>query len=333
MNKNMEKHKDLISVIVPVYNVEKYLDRCVESIVNQTYRNLEIILVDDGSPDNCPVICDKWAERDCRVKVIHKQNGGLSDARNAGMEIATGELIGFVDSDDWIEPEMYQLLRDYMIEHDCDISACGVQMDWENCMPSKRLTVEGYCILNTIEAMKASIEETWLKQPVWYKLYKTKLVKDILFPVGKYHEDVFWSYQAIGRADKIGIFDRPCYHYLQRSGSIMGEGYSLKRLDSLEAKLARVQYIKNRMPELTNIAKIDLCFSCIYATQMLMKYCSEEVREIGLKRIKNVLKKNSIRLKDIKPGEISLKQFIWFTLSKISFMRTCGIRNKLGKGF
>ena len=107
----MEKHKDLISVIVPVYDVEKYLDRCVESIVNQTYQNLEIILVDDGSPDNCPAMCDNWAEKDSRIKVIHKKNGGLSDARNAGMEIVTGEFIGFVDSDDWIEPEMYQLLR------------------------------------------------------------------------------------------------------------------------------------------------------------------------------------------------------------------------------
>lgn len=325
--------EDLISVIVPIYNVEQYLDRCVESIVNQTYQNLEIILVDDGSPDNCQIMCDKWAERDCRIKVLHKQNGGLSDARNAGMEIATGEWIGFVDGDDWIEPEMYQLLSDYMIEHDCDISACGVQMDWEDCTSSRRLTADGCCVLNTEEAMRASIEETWLKQPVWYKLYKSRIVKDILFPVGKHHEDVFWTYQAIGRAEKIGIFDCPCYHYLQRSGSIMGEGYSLKRLDSLEAKLARVQYIQNRMPELTNIAKIDLWFSSIYATQMLMKYCSEEVREIGLKRIKNVLKKNSIKLKDIKPGEIDLKQFVWFTMSKISFMGTCGIRNKLGKGF
>ena len=326
---NLEK----ITVIVPVYNVEKYLDRCVESIINQTYQNLEIILVDDGSLDNCPVICDKLAERDCRVKVIHKQNGGLSDARNAGMEIATGELIGFVDSDDWIEPEMYQLLRDYMIEHDCDISACGVQMDWEDGTPSRRLTADGCCVLNTVEAMRASIEETWLKQPVWYKLYKSRIVKDILFPDGKYHEDVFWSYQAIGRAEKIGIFDCPCYHYLQRSGSIMGEGYSLKRLDSLEAKLARVQYIQNRMPELTNIAKIDLWFSCIYAMQMLIYHCTEDVAAIGKKTIKNILKMNNIKFKDVNLKEISLKQISWLALSKISFMGTCKIRNILRKGF
>mgnify|MGYP003296593852 CR=1 FL=1 len=247
-----------ISVVVPVYKVEAYLDRCVRSIVNQSFGDFDLYLVDDGSPDNCGAMCDTWATKDSRIKVVHKANGGLSDARNAGMAVATGMFIGFVDSDDWIEPEMYQLLYDYMVENACDISACGVQMDWEDSTPSRLLTTEGCCVLNTVEAMRASIEETWLKQPVWYKLYRSKLVKDILFPVGKYHEDVFWSYQAVGRAEKIGIFDRPCYHYLQRGGSIMGEGYSLKRLDSLDAKLARVKYIQNQMPELTNMAKFNL---------------------------------------------------------------------------
>jgi len=103
-----------ISVIVPVYKVEAFLDRCVQSIANQSYRNLEIILVDDGSPDNCPALCDAWSERDSRIKVVHKQNGGLSDARNAGMAIATGEFMGFVDSDDWIATDMYQHLYDLL---------------------------------------------------------------------------------------------------------------------------------------------------------------------------------------------------------------------------
>ena len=107
-----------ISVIIPVYKVEEYINRCIKSVVNQTYDNLEIILVDDGSPDNCPAICDKWAEKDSRIKVIHKNNGGLSDARNMGMKIASGELIGFIDSDDWISKEMYQLLYENMKENE-----------------------------------------------------------------------------------------------------------------------------------------------------------------------------------------------------------------------
>src|SRR5699024_3764138 len=124
-----------ISIIIPIYGVEKYIDRCVNSVVNQTYRNLEIILVDDGSPDNCPSICDEWAKKDRRIKVIHKKNGGLSDARNVGMNSATGELIGFIDSDDWVCEEMYQLLYENMKQNDSDISACGVKMVWEDDIP------------------------------------------------------------------------------------------------------------------------------------------------------------------------------------------------------
>ena len=121
-----------ISVIVPVYKVEPYLDKCVSSIVNQTHKNLEIILVDDGSPDNCPAMCDAWAEKDSRIRVMHKTNGGLSDARNAGMAVATGELMAFVDSDDWIVPDMYEYLYQRLTEDNSDIAACGVQMVWED---------------------------------------------------------------------------------------------------------------------------------------------------------------------------------------------------------
>ena len=118
--------EELISVVVPIYRVEPYLDKCISSIVNQSYRNLEIILVDDGSPDNCPAMCDAWAERDSRIKVIHKPNGGLSDARNAGMAIASGELLGFVDSDNRISPNMYQILYDRMDHDDSDMAAAMI---------------------------------------------------------------------------------------------------------------------------------------------------------------------------------------------------------------
>lgn len=117
----------MISVIVPVYKVEKYLDQCVASIVSQSFSDLEIILVDDGSPDNCPAMCDAWAKRDSRIRVIHKENGGLSDARNAGMAAAKGSFIGFVDSDDIIPPEMYQVLFSLLKQDDSDIAACGIK--------------------------------------------------------------------------------------------------------------------------------------------------------------------------------------------------------------
>lgn len=318
--------ESLISVIVPVYNVEKYLNRCIESIVNQTYKNLEIILVDDGSPDNCPAMCDKWAARDKRIKVIHKENGGLSDARNAGMKVATGTLMAFVDSDDWIDHNMYQLLHENMTMHNSDISACGVEMVWENGTTSKLLTKKGKCVLNTKEALKAVIDGTWLHDPVWYKLYTTNLVRDILFPVGKFHEDVFWTYQAISKANKISVFDLPCYYYLQRNGSIMGEKYSLKRLDALEARIQRILFIENQYPELLRDERIEFCFYCIWSMQKVLRCLKGEERQFGIDIIVNVWKQIGLV-----EGR-TMKEKIWLRLSEISLHSTAKIRNLLRIG-
>lgn len=123
---NLSKMNKLVTIIIPVYKVEKYLDDCLISIVNQTYKNLEIILVDDGSPDSCPSLCEQWAENDARIKVIHKKNGGLSSARNAGLKIATGDFIGFVDSDDWVELDMYAMMVKALEENDVDFVACKI---------------------------------------------------------------------------------------------------------------------------------------------------------------------------------------------------------------
>lgn len=316
----------LISVIVPVYKVEPYLDRCVRSIVNQTYRNLEIILVDDGSPDNCPAMCDAWAEKDSRVKVIHKENGGLSDARNAGLAAAAGEYIGFVDSDDWVSPDMYWLLYETMVEHDSDISACGVEMVWEDGTPPRLLTKRGCCVLTQEEAMRAVIEESWIQAPVWYKLYKREVVRDIPFPVGKCHEDVFWTYQVVGNARKVSVFDTPCYHYTQRSGSIMGEGYSIKRLDSLEAKMLRIQYVQERYPSMVVDAKCDLCFFCIWSEQKVLRCMQGAEKQLALAKIHQVWR----QLQDAEPR--NLKERVWLTLARISLRGTAWLRNLLRVG-
>lgn len=320
----------LISIVVPVYKVEAYLDRCVESIVNQTYRNLEIILVDDGSPDNCPAMCDAWARKDGRIRVIHKANGGLSDARNAGMAVAVGAYLGFVDSDDWVGPEMYERLLK-ALEHDrSDIAACGVEMIWEDETPSSPLIQSGSFVLNREEAMRAIIEESRLKQPVWYKLYKADQVRDIAFPIGKYHEDVFWSYQAIGRAQKVSVIDYVGYFYWQRSGSIMGDGYSLKRLDALEAQEQRLRYIEIRCHGLTAKAKCSLLFSCFYQYQQAMRCLSEADCKKAFEIIARTAARNKVSYADLKA--IPLKQRIWVILSRISFSKTCMLRNRLGIG-
>lgn len=323
-------NEPLISVIVPVYNVEPYLDRCVESIVNQTYRKLEIILVDDGSPDNCPQMCDAWAERDARIQVIHKENGGLSDARNIGMSIASGELMGFVDSDDLIREDMYRLLYDNMTANDSDISCCGVKMIFDDGSPERMLTRESCCVLEAEDIMRAVIKEDWLKQPVWYKLYKTGLVKDIQFPVGKYHEDVFWTYRAVGNAKRVSIFDEPCYYYRQRGGSIMGEEYSPKRLDSLKGKWQMLEYIHKTFPILESEMRVNLWFSCMYHYQQVLRQLPKTEQKSLLTKIISIKNISRVSVEDF--GILPFKQKMWLFMGIISFDGTCRLRNKMKMG-
>ena len=321
---------DLISVIVPVYKVEKYLDRCVGSIVNQTYQNLEIILVDDGSPDNCGAMCDTWAEKDSRIKVIHKKNGGLSDARNAGMAIASGEYIGFIDSDDFIAPEMYQLLLDRLVADQSDISACGVEMIYENGASPQSLTCPGNCLLSQEQAMEAVIRESWLKPPVWYKLYKAEQIKDIPFPVGKYHEDVFWTYQVVARATTVSVFDTPCYFYLQRGGSIMGESFSLHRLDAMDAKCQRIAFLREQFPSLISAAQTDLFCTRLYLGQQAQLCPDKSTRQIAFQQLKAVEKKYPLTKPDWSALPFAYK--FWALLAQISLPLTCRLRNLLGIG-
>ena len=321
---------ELISVIVPVYKVEPYLDKCIQSIVDQTYRNLEIILVDDGSPDRCGVMCEAWAAKDNRIKVVHKQNGGLSDARNAGMAIATGSYMGFVDSDDYIAPDMYRLLLERMKADGSDIAACGVEMVYADGTPNRMLTPAGSHSLNNAQAMEAIIRESLLKQPVWYKLYKTDLIRDIPFAVGKYHEDVFWSWQAVARAKKVSIFDAPCYYYLQRSGSIMGSGFSLKRLDILEAKCLRQDHLDAYLSGLAVHGRIDLFFVCLYQGQMAIRHMNREEQQIAFDRLKTALNRYHLTVQDY--ALLSMKQKLWVTFGQVSFKYTCMLRNLLRIG-
>lgn len=315
----------LISVIVPVYKVEKYLERCVKSIVDQTYKNFEIILVDDGSPDRCPAMCDAWAVKDSRIQVVHKENGGLSDARNAGMEISSGELIGFVDSDDWIAPDMYQRLYAAMKGDNSDIAACGVEIVWEDGTPSRRLTKTGSSTLSREEGMRAIIEESWLKHPVWYKLYRADIIRDIKFPVGKYHEDVFWSYQAVGNAKRISVIDDIGYYYWQRSGSIMGESYSVKRLDEIEALEDRQAYLENNFPELASTARCRLWFSCMYHGQKALRKIPKKEQISAMEYLSGVIRRHPFSAASL--NGLGRKERIWIGIAKISLKSACRIRN------
>ena len=220
----------LVTIIIPVYKVEKYLDECLVSIVNQTYRNLEIILVDDGSPDSCPDLCEKWASKDSRIKVVHKTNGGLSSARNAGLKVATGDYIGFVDSDDWVELDMYAKMVHVLQENDVDFVACKISAVDEKTglkygfMQGKdNLQIEHDVILSKQEYRQAIVSKT-LESAVWNKLYRKEYLKDTKFKEGRYYEDYLFNYFLTKSMNKMFYMACSCYNYRIRENSICSSG-------------------------------------------------------------------------------------------------------------
>ncbi len=239
------KDQPLLSIIVPVYKVEKYLDQCISSIRAQTYTNLEILLVDDGSPDACPGICDEAARQDGRIQVIHKKNGGLSDARNAGLDVARGQYIGFVDSDDYIAPNMYEVLLHAALTNDADMALCNYTSVRENTS-----TIQSLVDRDQSYSKREFIEK--LTEPgggyfvvVWNKLYKREIFENLRFPVGKQHEDQFLWHYIIEDCQVIVAVKTPLYYYRRyRSGSIMARGFSVKFMDNGEAMIDRYYFAR-----------------------------------------------------------------------------------------
>lgn len=225
--------KELISIIVPVYNVEKYLKKCVDSIVNQTYKNLEIILVDDGATDNSGKICDELVELDNRIKVYHKKNGGLSDARNYGVERATGDYIGFVDSDDYIDAEMYEKLYEAIKKENVDVAECNLKIVYPE--KTELFTDEKYYqIYNKQEYLEEYLKIEKIFGSACVRLTKADIAKKLKFPVGKLYEDTYYAYDLIGIVDKYVIMDNPYYNYLMRENSITNAKFNPRIFDLIE---------------------------------------------------------------------------------------------------
>lgn len=205
-----------VSVIVPVYNVEKFLDKCVGSIVNQTYSNLEIILVDDGSPDNCPAICEEWAKKDSRIKVIHKENGGLSSARNAGLDIFTGEYVMFVDSDDWIDENTVEIFIQTSENETADIVCGGMCFEYMNDTHSA-LQIQNASYKGEEIARNLLLDN--IRPEVCGKIYLRDLIRQFRFDEKiRYAEDLHFNFYLMMKANKLVAIDFPSYHYLQNSG-------------------------------------------------------------------------------------------------------------------
>lgn len=313
MEKKCLKAYPLITVIVPIYNVEKYLKKCIYSILNQTYDKLEIILVDDGSPDKCGKICDELKKSDDRIKVIHKKNGGLSSARNAGIDIAKGEYIGFVDSDDTIEPFMYEKLLSSIIENGTKISVCAVNYTYENGKKLTKTKLGNDCTFDFYQAMVEMNAHRIFDMGAWSKLYHKDLFNDIRFPEGKLSEDYYIMYKIFERAQKVSYVSTPCYNYLQRSNSIT-RNVKINHDHEYAAK-SQMEYLEQKYPEMSVLGHVSYASAALTVYDSYIKNnvpCPKEEME----HFKSVVKQNK---KYINKAEFLPKskkiQFRLFTIS------------------
>lgn len=263
----------LISAIVPVYKVEKYLGRCVESLLAQTYENIEIILVDDGSPDTCPVMCDEYAKKHEKIRVIHQENKGLSGARNTGIDNAKGEYLAFVDSDDLWSPHFLESLYKALKENDADIAQCRWEyMHGDELKEAYDADAKTVCFTGREMLANLYIQTGAYYVVAWNKLYKKELFENIRYPEGRIHEDEATTYKLFDLAKKCVFVDNALYGYYVGSGgtSITRNGFNLKKLDWRTANKERVQYfIEKDYKELVvpaikacNDGSIDLYFKC-----------------------------------------------------------------------
>lgn len=261
--------RPLISVIVPVYNVERYLSRCIDSILTQTYENLEIILVDDGSTDSSGQICEDYADKDPRIKTIHKQNEGLSDARNKGIEAATGAYCSFVDSDDHIAGDCIEYLYDLASANGAQIAVCGYQKVYERTsdgIPGENNTEKAIQVYNSIDALSALLYQRGIISAAWGRLFRREVFGTVRFPKGRQHEDVAVMYKLFDQAGVIAVGSEKKYYYLQRSGSIIHSTFHWQKMDYFMFTRECIDYMKDMHPELVNAAvsrHFSACFEVL----------------------------------------------------------------------
>lgn len=247
---------DKISIIIPIYKVEKYLSNCIDSVLNQTYKNMEIILIDDGSPDQCGVIADSYKEKDRRVRVIHQENGGLSDARNSGIEVATGKYIVFVDSDDMISEEFVEKMHRYILENNAQISVCKRLTFYEDKRIDRAVKkMPKVKIEDSAEAAKKILYQKGYDVSAWGKMYLKETFEGVYFPKGYNFEDIPTIYKSFMNADKVVFTNETLYEYLIRENSIETEPFTLKKLDGIYTGQLMLDDISERYPVLLSAAK------------------------------------------------------------------------------
>ena len=286
--------KPLVSVIVPVYNVEAYLDNCINSVINQTYSNWELILVNDGSPDNCPAICDNFAIKDERIKVIHKENGGLSSARNAALEIYKGAYVTFLDSDDFWHINYLDIMIDLCLINDTDIAQCNFIRGIETTF----LTTKNHSsvkIFNNKEVFLKGFATIILCA----KVYKRHLFNSLRMPIGKINEDDFTTWKTYYNSKKIAVIDRPLYYYTYNVTSIMGNVKKIPRLDFMLAYEERIKYFEEVQDKsMENYSRQHYCKALLLTStnKMLSASQKEEISKDFISNWKKIKTASELKL-------------------------------------
>lgn len=260
-----EVKEKMISVVIPIYNVGQYLCRCIESVIRQSFEDLEILLINDGSTDTSGATADWYANQDPRVRVVHKANGGLSDARNVGMKMAKGEYLFFLDSDDWLTQDALQILMEHMIKEQADLVVGDFYYMEDTALWRDERYLEkgkGITVLNNTQAMEKLVNNKVIKNFAWGKLYKTEKVRDIFFEKGKLFEDIFWQHQVFARIHRCVVVHEPIMYYYQRPDSIVAR-FRIKKLDCLEGMYERYLFIQREYPYLEGEARYMLLKMCM----------------------------------------------------------------------
>lgn len=282
--------RPMISVIVPVYNVEKYLHRCVDSILAQTFKETEIILVDDGSTDSSGAICDSYLEIDSRIRVIHKKNGGLSDARNVGIDSSRGDFLCFVDSDDFIAPEMLDTLYRLIKENDADFSVCGICDSSVN-GDTPQSAEESESVMSGVDALKLTLEGKKLPGSMCSKLIPKELCCEHYFIKGKTYEDAFYTPELFLRAKRVAITTKSLYCYWHRENSITTSPFSACSFDVIDAYTYTLEVVQANCPELTDVAIFRLFWAYfVVLDKMLMTKAYRKLPQY--KQVVSYLKKH-----------------------------------------
>ncbi|MFY1067092.1 glycosyltransferase family 2 protein [Enterococcus sp. AD013-P3] len=291
-----------ISIIVPVYKVEKYLKKCVDSILNQTFSDIEVILVDDGSPDRSGIICDEYAKNDTRVKVIHKENGGLSSARNAGIEVAQGRFIGFVDSDDYIATDMYQLLYEDITREEADMAICGIVDIYSGDMKRTKPVIQE--VLSKKEAIQAILEAKIVSVHAVNKLYDSRLFSQIRYPEGIITEDAAVILDILNLTNRVVIDTQPSYFYYHRDESISSKAFSSRDMDTIKVWSENETWLNVNYPDLSELAHTRVCWAYFIVLDKIM-LTKNYTRVEYLPQIVSYLRRN---FKFIIENKVFLKQ-------------------------